>query len=210
MGQPNKIYWVHILHDFVLSGDAAAVGPYGMAVYMVLHTLADRNTGQIKVGLTRIAQLTGCSRSEAHKAIGMLVERGHAEKIAQSEKKRGQYRIKHKHGDYTWLYAPYEEGKVHSAIESKNTTNINSITVNLQIVESGGCGIQINGDSKEIATCDLTKTVIAYLQRQDAMTRLKWSKRAIELGASPPAPCYPDAIPQWAEYVAHEVANELC
>ena len=205
----NKIYWVHILHDFVLSGEAAAVGPYGTTIYMVLHTLADRSTGHIKVGLTQIAQLSGCSRSEAHRAIGVLVARGHAEKIEQCEKRRGQYRLKHKFGDYSWLYSPYNEREVHKAIESNKPSSVNSITVNLQIVESGGCGIQINADSKTDVSPDLLNLVIKHLQSQDPMTRLKWSKRAVELGASPPVPCYVEAIPAWAEFVAHEVANEM-
>jgi hypothetical protein len=78
------------------------------------------------------------------------------------------------------------------------------INVALQVVQSGGMGIQVMTGA-DAATL---QKVLRYLDAADFPTRRRWHKRAVDLGAPKDAPCAREAVPTWGPFVASEVAHE--
>ena len=68
-------YWVHLLKDMVHSGEAAKIGPYAFAVYMVIKAHTNAN-GTAFPSVPTIAEKSGMSEPQVKRQLKILTEAG--------------------------------------------------------------------------------------------------------------------------------------
>jgi DNA-binding Lrp family transcriptional regulator len=73
----TNVAWVHLLRDFMRSGEAARIGGQGILVYLSIKTHVDFNNGKSFPSISTIAREAGISERQVMREIKKLEEKGH-------------------------------------------------------------------------------------------------------------------------------------
>lgn len=73
----TNVAWVHLLRDFMRSGEAARIGGQGILVYLSIKTHVDFNNGKSFPSISTIAKEAGISERQVMREIKKLEEKGH-------------------------------------------------------------------------------------------------------------------------------------
>lgn len=159
-------YWVHLLKDMVHSGEAAKIGPYAFAVYMVIkaHTNA---SGTAFPSVPTIAEKSGMSETQVKRQLKILTEAGFLTNLRPTNGTKNIYALREKihiqgGGEgavASWDYIPSKMGDTLAELKNilltgnPGTTNIH--IENLQINLNMGEATNINGVPLEQRIKDL-------------------------------------------------------
>ena len=149
-------YWVHLLKDMVHSGEAAKIGPYAFAVYMVIKAHTNAN-GTAFPSVTTIAEKSGMSERQVKRQLQILTESGFLTNLRPSNGTRNIYALREKihiqgGGEgavASWDYIPAKMGDTLTELKNilltgnPGTTNIH--IENLQINLNMGNATNVNG-----------------------------------------------------------------
>lgn len=88
-------YWVHLLKDMVHSGEAAKIGPYAFAVYMVIKAHTNAN-GTAFPSVPTIAEKSGMSEPQVKRQLKILTETGFLTNLRPTNGTRNIYALREK------------------------------------------------------------------------------------------------------------------
>jgi hypothetical protein len=69
--------WFHMFHQLIQGGDLAKMGPYAFAVYAVIKSHVNFETGESFPSVEVISEKSGVSTAQVKRALGVLVELGY-------------------------------------------------------------------------------------------------------------------------------------
>lgn len=165
--QPDRfttnVAWVHVLRDFMRSGEAARIGGQGILVYLSIKTYSDFTTGQAFPGISLIAKESGLSERQVIRELKRLEEMGHLKKIRQGRhntyvlhEKAGIYAGDTQHGEGSWPYVPQKFQEATAELKNAvsagdfNGTKLVKIEVTVNITNTANN----NGDGTQVAVFD--------------------------------------------------------
>lgn len=158
--------WFHVFRSFVFSGDCARLGPYATVILLVVKAHTNFDTGSAFPSIDVIVEKSGISRRQVIKSIQELADAGYLARTKEGRK--NTYRIREKVQLFdgarrpaavaTWDYLPGAvketcaqlknfllSGKLPEGDCAPNVIYIEQLSLNLQVVEPGGNGTQVNG-----------------------------------------------------------------
>lgn len=158
--------WFHVFRSFVFNGDCARLGPYATVVLLIVKAHTNFQTGCSFPSIETIVERSGISRRQVIKSIQALTEAGYLAKTKDGRK--NTYRVREKVQLFdgarrpaavaTWDYLPGAvqetcaqlknflfSGKLPEGDSAPNVIYIEQLSLNLQVVEAGGSGTQVNG-----------------------------------------------------------------
>ena len=86
--------WFHVFKAMIDSGDAAAIGPHALALYVVIKSYTNFTTGRAFPRLELLAEKSGMSLAMVKKCIKKLEEFGYISK--EKRGRRNTYRLREK------------------------------------------------------------------------------------------------------------------
>lgn len=89
------IYWVHLLKDMIHSGEAAKIGPYALAVYVVIKAHVNM-AGSSFPSVQTIAEKSGMSDRQVLRQLKILTEAGFLKNAREGKGSRNLYILREK------------------------------------------------------------------------------------------------------------------
>lgn len=155
--------WFHVFHQFVDSGDAAALSHASFKILIVLKSFVNFKNGAAFPRHTLLAQKSGCSVATVKRSLAELEKHGYLEKTKRGRK--NTYIVKEKfkiengrgqqvavaHCDYIpeLVEAMRSELKHHLSEQAISNSTIQIKTLNIQIVNQGTHGLAIQFNAEE-------------------------------------------------------------
>lgn len=158
--------WFHMFRAFVFGDDCARLGPYATTVLLVVKAHTNFTTGCAFPSIETIVERSSISRRQVIKSLQALEEAGYLVKARDGRKNTYQVREKIHLLDgagrpaavATWDYLPTAvketcaqlksflfSGKLPDGAGAPSVVYIEQLSLNLQVVEAGGTGTQVNG-----------------------------------------------------------------
>ena len=88
-------YWVHLLKDMIHSGEAAKIGPYALAVYVVIKAHVNM-AGSSFPSVQTIAEKSGMSDRQVLRQLKILTEAGFLTNSREGKGSRNPYTLREK------------------------------------------------------------------------------------------------------------------
>ncbi len=176
--------WFHVFKTMIRSGDAAAMGPHALALYVVIKSYTNYSTGHAFPRLDLLAEKAGMSLSMVKKCIGRLEEFGYINKKKKGRRNvyslREKIDIKDEAGRptavATWDYLPSTVEAARAEIrdfllkgrEGEPLQYIHIERLTIENLQTGSHNTQINiGDIKDP---ELRKQISELLRKAQALT----------------------------------------
>ncbi len=159
----TNVAWVHVLRDFMRSGEAARIGGQGILVYLSIKTYSDFATGQAFPSIATIAKESGLSERQVIRELKRLEEMGHLKKVKQGRhntymlhEKAGIYSDGEHRGNGSFPYVPHQFSEATAELKSAvsagdfSNTKLVKIEVTVNITNTANN----NGDGTQLAVFD--------------------------------------------------------
>lgn len=163
-------YWVHLLKDMIHSGEAAKIGPYALAVYVVIKAHVNM-AGSSFPSVQTIAEKSGMSDRQVLRQLKVLTEAGFLKNTREGKGSRNLYVLREKvhiqgGGEgamASWDYIPSKMGETLAELKNilltGNTGSANIHIENLHINVTMGDTIVNNQISMEQRIRDLREAL---------------------------------------------------
>lgn len=191
----TNVAWVHLLRDFMRSGEAARIGGQGILVYLSIKTHVDFNNGKSFPSISTIAREAGISERQVMREIKKLEEKGHlTRKTAQGKPNtyvlQERVGIKSESGSHAVAGFPYVPNQfqrvteeIKAAVRAGDLTG--SSTVKIEVTVNINNTANNNSDGTQLAVFDTSGIAESELKNKyEKLLRTAFDRRIVDDSAS--------------------------